>query len=173
MTVLATGNIQHDYYQILIMPTLAIFFAKGVDFIFSKREVINYWISLLVVFVGIAFMLSFGWFYVRDFYNIHRPSIIPAGLAVDKLTPKNAKVIAPYGGDTTFLYYTNRRGWPVFDRTLKDFKKAGASYIVFTDPSLEELNFEKLFAPVEITKEYAIFDLNKPTPEGLLEQKKN
>ncbi len=173
MTVLATGNIQHDYYQILIIPTLAVFFAKGIDLIFEKKGIFNYWASLLVIFVSIVLMLSFGWFDIRDYYNIQHPDIIIAGTAVDQLIPKDAKVIAPYGGDTTFLYYTNRKGWPVFDRTLKAFKKAGASYIAFADPTQDELNFKKLFKPVKITSTYAIFDLTHPTVQGAIEQKKD
>ncbi|MBI2613606.1 MAG: glycosyltransferase family 39 protein [Candidatus Levybacteria bacterium] len=171
MTVLATGNIQHDYYQVLIMPTLAIFFAKGIDFILGRQEISNYWISRLVVVISIVFMLAFGWFAVRDFYSIQHPNLILAGQAVDRLTPKDAKIVAPYGGDTTLLYYTNRRGWPVFDRSFKAFKKAGASYIVFADPSPEELHFETLFEAVKIEPEYAIFDLSKPTAQGLKELK--
>jgi len=173
MTVLATGNIQHDYYQVLIMPTLAIFFAKGVDFILEKQDIFNYWISRLVIGVGIIFTLMFGWFAVRDYYSIQHPNLVAAGDAVDRLVPKDAKIIAPYGGDTTFLYYTNRKGWPVFDRSFKAFKKAGASYIAFADPTPEELNLETLFAPVIVRKEYAIFDMTKPTAKGIIAQEKN
>lgn len=173
MTVLATGNIQHDYYQILIMPTLAIFFGKGLDFIFEKKDLFNRWVSYLVIIISIIFMFAFGWFAVRDYYSIQHPDIILAGQAVDKLTPKDAKVVAPYGGDTTFLYYTNRNGWPVFDRSFKAFKKAGASYIAFANPTPEELHLETLFKPVIITPAYAIFDLTKPTLEGLKAQKRD
>ncbi|MDO8621218.1 MAG: glycosyltransferase family 39 protein [Candidatus Levybacteria bacterium] len=174
LTVFATGNVQHDYYQILIVPALAIFFAKGIDWALSlASDRMQYLITLSVITVTTLFMLMFGWFVVRDFYSIQHPSIIEAGQAVDMLTPKDAKVIAPYNGDTTFLYFTKRQGWPVFERTLKEFKKAGASHIAFADPTKEELNFQTLFKPVAITATYAIFDLNKPTPQGLLEQKKN
>lgn len=173
MTVMATGNIQHDYYQILTVPTLAIFFAKGIDLILEKKDIFNRWVSYATIMVGIVFMLAFGWFAVRDYYSIQHPNIILAGEAVDKLTPKNAKVIAPYGGDTTFLYHTNRKGWPVFDRSFKDFKKAGASYIAFADPTSEELNLETLFKPVIITPAYAIFDMTKPTLEGQKAQVKD
>jgi len=173
MVVMATGNVKHDYYQILIVPTLAIFFAKGVDFILEKRDMLNRWVSYLTVTVGVIFMLAFGWFAVRDFYSIQHPNIVTAGKAVDALTPKDAKIVAPYGGDTAFLYYTNRKGWPVFDRSFKDFKKAGASYIAFADPTPEELNLETLFEAIIVRKEYAIFDMTKPTPEGLEAQKKD
>jgi|WetSurMetagenome_2_1015567.scaffolds.fasta_scaffold00244_7 hypothetical protein len=172
MTVIATGNIQHDYYQILIMPTLVIFLAKGLDFILIKGEIFNRWTSYFMIAMGVIFALAFGWYAVRDYYSIQHPNIILAGEAVDRLTPKDAKVVAPYGGDTTFLYYTNRNGWPVFDRSFKRFKKAGASYIAFADPTPEQLNLKTLFQPVEITPQYAIFDLTKPTPAGLVAQSK-
>ncbi len=173
MIVMADGNVQHDYYQILIVPTLAIFFAKGVDFILENKDAFSRWVSYLMIAISVIFMLAFGWYAVRDYYSIQHPDIILAGQAVDALTPKNAKIIAPYGADTTFLYYTNRQGWPVFDRTLKDFKKAGASYIAFADPTPEELNMKTLFETVIITPKYAIFDLSKPTPAGLLAQEKD
>lgn len=173
MAVMATGNIQHDYYQVLIIPTLAIFMGRGVDLIIERKDVFNRWVSYLTIIVGVAFMFAFGWFAVRDYYSIQHPHIIEAGEAVDRLTPKDAKVIAPYGGDTTFLYHTNRQGWPVFDRSFKAFKKAGASYIAFADPTPEELNLETLFKPVIITPAYAIFDMTKPTAEGLKAQEKN
>jgi len=168
MTVMADGSVQHDYYQILIVPTLVIFLAKGVDFIFEKKEVFNRWISYFTAIIAIIFMLAFGWYAVRDWYSIQHPDIIIAGQAVDALTPKNAKVIAPYGADTTFLYYTNRQGWPIVDRPYKAFIKAGASYIAFADPSQDDLNNEKLFKSVIITPQYAIFDMTKPTAAGVI-----
>ncbi len=163
MLVLATGNVQHDYYQMLIIPTLAVFFGKGVDFLFSSTsEIYNRRIGFLLAIVSMVFMFMFGWYNIRDYYNINHPEIIEAGSAIDRLTPKNAKVIAVYGGDTTFLYYANRQGWPVFERSLKEFKKAGAGYIAFVNPTLEELNFGNYFVTLEKTKNYAIFDLTKP-----------
>jgi len=171
--VFATGNVQHDYYQILIVPTLAIFFGKGIDGTLSlTKDFFNYWVTRITIVVCSVFMLVFGWYIIRDFYSIQHPAIVEAGDAVDKLAPKNAKVIAVYNGDTTFLYHTNRAGWPVFERTLRAFRKAGATHIVFANPTKEELNFSTLFKTVKITNTYAIFDLTSPTPLGLKELKK-
>lgn len=162
ITVLATGNVQHDYYQVLILPTIAIFFGKGVDFILDGTSTIfNKPVSFLVIISGILLMLSFGWFLVRDYYNIH-PEVVLAGEAVDKLTPKDSKIIAPYGGDTTLLYNAKRRGWPVFDRPLPDFIKQGADYMVFVNPQDAELNFKNYFAVAEEGDKYIIYDLKKP-----------
>lgn len=177
MTVIAYGNVHHDYYQILIMPTLAIFFASGINFILDKSgELLNRYTSYAIVIVCVLFMLAFGWFKIRDYYNLQHVEVLLAGEAVDKFTPKDAKIIAPYGGDTTLLYYTNRRGWPVWDRPIQEFLKAGAQYLVFTKPKEDELNFKKYFPVVdELENEYIIFDLTKPLPlaEEILKPKKN
>lgn len=168
LSVVATGNVHHDYYQILIVPTLAIFFAKGIDFLLEKSgNLFDRSTAYTVIIAGVIFMLAFGWYRVRDFYTIQHPEIVEAGKAVDELTPRNAKVIAVYNGDTTFLYYTKRRGWPVFDRSMRDFKTAGATHIAFVKPGKDELNFATQFKTVKKTSSFAIFDLTKPTPAGL------
>lgn len=167
MTVVATGNIQHDYYQILIIPTLAVFFGKGADMIIKNVSgVFSKYMSLVTLFVCIAFMFAFSWFEIRDFYNIQHPEIVVAGDAVNKLTPKNAKIIAPYGGDTTLLYHTGRRGWPVFDRALPDFIKQGATHMLFVNPTEPELNFKNYFETLDKGDKYIIYDLTKPLPAG-------
>jgi len=171
--VFATGSVQHDYYQILIIPTLAIFFAKGVDkTLKASREYFNLWTTRIVIGVSVIFMLMFGWYIIRDFYSIQHPDIITAGRAVDELTPKDAKVIAVYKGDTTFLYHTNRQGWPVVERSFRQFADAGATHIAFANPTKEELNLATLFEPLKVTATFAIFDLNKPTSLGLKELNK-
>jgi len=173
LSVFATGNVQHDYYQILIVPAIAIFFAKGVDAILNvAKNYLNLWITRGIIFVSIIFMLIFGWYIIRDFYSIQHPEIITAGQAVDKFTPKDAKVIAVYNGDTTFLYHTKRQGWPVVERSFQQFIISGATHIAFANPTKEELNIKTLFEPVKITDRYAIFDFGKPTPLGIEELKK-
>lgn len=171
--VFATGNVQHDYYQILIIPTLAIFFGKGIDGALTlTKDYFSYWGTRIAIVVCLIFMLVFGWYFIRDFYSIQHPAIVEAGQAVDELTPKNAKIIAVYSGDTTFLYHTNRQGWPVFERSLREFKKAGATHIAFANPTKEELNFSTLFKALKTTETYAIFDLTQPTSLGVKELKK-
>jgi 4-amino-4-deoxy-L-arabinose transferase-like glycosyltransferase len=171
--VFATGNVQHDYYQILIVPTVAIFFAKGVDgALNASKQYFSLWATRIMIGVSVIFMLMFGWYEVRDFYSIQHPDIVIAGHAVDELTPKDAKVVAPYNGDTAFLYQTNRQGWPVFERSFQQFIISGATHIAFANPTKEELNIKSLFEPVKITDRYAIFDLSKPSPLGIEELKK-
>lgn len=167
LTVVATGNVAHDYYQILIIPTLAIFWANGITFVLDKSSsMFNKKIAYVTVGVSIFFMLAFGWYNVRDYFNINHPEIVEAGRVVDRVAPKDAKVIAVYNGDTAFLYQTNRQGWSLFDRELQDLIRAGASYLVYVNPTEADLEFSDDFATVAKADRYIIYDLTKPPRTG-------
>lgn len=165
LVVIARGNVQHDYYQILIIPSLSIFLGLGSSLLVNlPKEYFHKNVGTLVLTLCAIFSLSFSWYYVRDFFNINNPSIITAGQAVDKLTPENAKVIAILHGsegDTTFLYQTNRQGWSSFQNPLPELIKKGASYLVFANPTKEDQNYVKDYKLVASTKDYIIFDLLK------------
>jgi len=160
IVVFATGNVQHDYYQILIMPTVAFFYGIGAYSLFffvKKGFPIG---KLLVIGCTLVLFLS-GWNQVKDYFNINNPSIISAGLAVDRLTPRNAKVLAPLDGDTALLYQTRRKGWPSFEHSLEDLIKMGADYLVLVNPKEPDYAIGKKYKIIAESKEYILFDLHK------------
>lgn len=165
LVVIARGNVQHDYYQILIIPSISIFLGLGSSLLLNlPKEYFHRSIGAFVLTLSMIFSLSFGWYYVRDFFNINNPSIIAAGQAVDKLTPKNAKVIAILHGsegDTTFLYQTNRQGWPSFEKPIPAMIKMGAGYLIFANATKEDQNLGKEYKIIKSTPDYIIFDLLK------------
>lgn len=112
--IFATGNVRHNYYQTIFMPVVSVFLAAG--FVYLVRGVNAFlpriWtIILALIFFPLTFY--FTWMPVKEFYKINNPNIIEAGQEADKILPKEAVVLAPYNGDTAFLYHTNRSGWPV------------------------------------------------------------
>jgi DNA-binding transcriptional regulator of glucitol operon len=158
--VFATGNVQHDYYQILIMPSLAIFFAIGSYFLNQfrfQRLPIGAVVVVLCTIVG----LFLGWQQVKDYFNINNPSIMIAGRAVQRLTPKNAKIIANYGGDSSFLYQTNRQGWASYEHPLPEMVKLGADYLAIANPNKDDFTYAKAYKVIAATPQYAIFDLRQ------------
>jgi hypothetical protein len=172
--VIATGNVTHDYYQIIFVPPAAIFMAKGAEFIWQKLPKIQAALVLILVFVLIFII---GWFQVKNFYNI-TSGIDLAGRAVDEKTPKDALVIAGDGADATLLYNTNRRGWtsgfaayyPNNKETIESLRKEGAQFYVTT-------KVNQLFSPgdefgqyllnnfkiVDRSDQFAIFNLGGKT----------
>ena len=158
----ATGNVQHSYYQILIMPSIAIFLGLGSSFLITPpKQYISRIVSIPVFIICVTFMFAFSWFEVRNYYNIQDPAIIAAGLAVDRLTPKTAKIVAPYEGDTTFLYQTKRKGWPSFSHPLEELIKGGADFLVLVNPKENDFDIGKKYKIVSFSSQYIIFDLRK------------
>ncbi len=160
LTIIARGNVQHDYYQILIIPTIAIFLSRGVYYFISNARGVNKYISYVIIFTVSVFMFSFSWFQVRDYFNINNWGIIEAGKEADKILPKDALVIAPYDGDTTFLYQTNRRGWAAFEKSIDEMIKMGASYLVIANPTPNDFSgFGTMYESVASSSSYLILKL--------------
>jgi hypothetical protein len=108
-------------------------------------------------------MLITGWNQIVGDYAINHPEIVEAGQAVDKIIPKNALVIAPYVGDTSFLYQTNRWGWPVIDDSIDNMIKQGADYYVAVDlGSADTKMIQGRFKTIEKTDKFFIVDLRSP-----------
>lgn len=159
ITVVARGNVQHNYYQVLIIPTISIFLALGGNFLLNApKQFFSREITILSFLISIIFMFAFSWFDVRDFYNANF-SIVTAGEAVDKFTPKNAKIIAPNEGDTTLLYYTKRRGWASFSKPIDGLKRDGVTYTILFNPGAQ--GFKHDYKVVDETKDFIIFDITK------------
>lgn len=163
-SVFATGNVRHDYYQIISVPIICVFLAKGFIFLlFSPKRLFNSVFCVLFSVFCFLFMLAFSWYQVRTYYWINRPEIVRAGKAVDALVPKEAKVIAPYNGDTAFLYQTKRKGWPVVEAPLEEMQKWGAEYLVSVEKKDKGiLDLKEKYAVLKETPDFIIFDLTKP-----------
>lgn len=168
LAVIATGNVRHDYYQTLIIPAIVVFVAKGIDYLLSLPKDFNRFLSLSFVLVCLLFMEAFGWYQIRDFFNINHPEIVKAGKAVDEKTKRKALVIAPYNGDTAFLYQTNRAGWPIVEGTVAELIAKGADYYVsvnFDNLTKELINTakdeynSKNYKIIDLTQDYVIIQL--------------
>jgi len=160
-SVFASGNVRHDYYQIPAIPILCIFLAKGTLFLFntSTKYFAKYLAPTLAIIL-ILFMYAFTVFEVRGFYWINNPQIVEAGKAVDRLLPKDATIIAPYGGDAAFLYQTNRYGYPIVDRDLKELIKNGTKFLVSVDINNQGIqNLAKHCKVLESTNNYMVVEI--------------
>ncbi len=163
VSIFASGNVRHDYYQIPLIPAAAIFMAIGtrwlVDF---KSSLLNKYVSLTVVVFLLFLMYALGWYEVQGYYWINKPQIITAGEAADRLLPKDATVVAPYNGDSAFLYATNRYGYPIVDRPLTTLVGEGTKYLVTVD--VEDAGIKNIIANcivLEKTTDYAILEMTQ------------
>lgn len=160
-SVIAGGNVQHDYYQAIIIPFLCFVLAKGVVLVVSlSTTTYSRLLTLMVTATVFVTMISLSWYDIKGYYQVNNWPIVEAGQAVDRLTPKDALVIAPYNGDTAFLYQTKRSGWPLgYD--IEDKISKGATYYVSVSYDDESHKLEKQYQLVEKTDKYIIIKLVK------------
>ncbi len=158
--IIATGNVTHDYYQLPLMPILAILAAKGAEFILGLGQgKIRKLFNLSIIASLVAMMLAFGWFEVRGFYQINNPSIVKAGKAVDQTLAEEARVIAPYNWDPAFLYQTNRWGWPEITGPIETMIKKGATHYVSVNYDEKTKEIMKKYNIIEENEEFVIIEL--------------
>ena len=159
--VFATASVKHDYYQSITIPAVSLVFSLGVINLWNQKE-FNAKLTKIITVFSVFVMLMTGTFQVKEFYKVNHPEIIEAGLAVDRLTPKDTIVIAAYNGDTAFLYQTKRRGWPNVELPINELIEEGAEYYVSVslhDKQTKE--FMEKFATIEKTSNYVILNLKK------------
>lgn len=164
VSIFATGNVQHDYYQILIMPSIAIFYGVGAWYLYAKFPIgKSFALGKIIMIICTVSALYFSWAQVKDYFNINNEAMVRAGIAVDRLTPKDAKVIAPLDGDTSFLYQTKRKGWPSFQNDLPIMiNQLGAQYLVIVHPSENDYtSLGEKFKVVAKTDEYILVNLKE------------
>lgn len=157
--IFAGGNIQHDYYQIIYLPIICLLIGRGVDFILSLPSSISNhlfgWISIIII---TAFSLFISWYNIRGYFAVNHWEIVAAGKQADQLLPKDAKVIAPYNGDTAFLYQTNRTGWPI-GYYIEDKIRMGAQYYISVNFDDETNSLMKKYQILEKNDQFVIIKL--------------
>jgi len=163
LIIIAGGNVQHDYYQILLLPVVSIYVAKGISYLWTQKVESRSMVwSRGLVIVSLLFMFSFSWYTIRTYYW-YRTDIIEAGSVTDALIPRDAKVITAFNGDTTFLYQTKRIGWPInFDIDKKI--SMGASYYLTVsslETDMEAKELAEKYVVLMHTDTFTLIDLTK------------
>jgi hypothetical protein len=156
--VLASGNIQHDYYQNLMIPIVAISLARGsliLRYKFKKPLIGN---LVLTVIISSSILLSAQ--KIAGNFNVNTWEYREAGQAVDRLTSQDALVIAPAMGDTAFLFQTNRRGWPIGFAIEEKIASGATIYVSINDDKERRVLAEK-YQTLEVGERYLILDLTK------------
>lgn len=165
--IFATGNVRHNYYQVMFVPVASIFLAKG--FLDLVRGGGNFtariWtIALALLFLPLSFYLS--WDKVKGFYQINNPAMVEAGKRADQILPKDAIVLAPYNGDTAFLYQTNRAGFPFVPLPVLDLiADYGATAYVSTKFDDQTNWVMRHFRVLAQNSNYVIVDLTHQTKD--------
>jgi len=153
------GNVQHEYYQIIILPPLAIFTGLGIThFVSSGKNLIHPLLSYPLMIVLAVFSLFFSFYKVKDYYS-YPQDLVQIAKIVNTLTKEDDKIVTDRLGDTTLLYLMNRRGAPAIYKEPDDLKKFGYQYLVTLNQDLIKQLKEKDYQVVFENDSFALFRL--------------
>lgn len=158
LVTIATANVKHDYYQIFIIPPISLALASGTFSLWFHKAHDRILTRGLCIF-SVFMMFTYTAYLVKDFYNINRYEIINAGSAVQSVSDEDDLVIAPYNGDTAFLYQTGRFGWPVVDRSIPELIELGADYYVSVNYDSLTNQLMEEYPVVKKTEQFVIIEL--------------
>ncbi len=153
-SIMARGNVHHDYYQVITMPFFILITTAGL-------KLLRPWFAFILIAIG----FFFSWQKIKEYYKINRPEIIFSGWVADNLLPKDAVVIVPYQGDTAFLYQTKRDGFPIeIYEPMPIFQERYKNKLFYVSVNYDTYtnNLLSKYQPVYKTKDLLILDLNKP-----------
>ncbi|KKT31540.1 MAG: 4-amino-4-deoxy-L-arabinose transferase and related glycosyltransferases of PMT family [Microgenomates group bacterium GW2011_GWF2_45_18] len=157
---IAGGNVRHDYYQFLILPILCMIAGQGMAWMWNGIAGSLVLFSRIVLIGLLGFSIFVSWYEVRGYFNVNHWEIVIAGEVVDKVIPQTAKIIAPFNGDTAFLFHTKRSGWPLGFEIDKKISQGATHYVTVSyDDEAREL--EKRFKTIEKTDRFLLLDLRE------------
>lgn len=153
------GNVQHEYYQVMTFPGIALAVGLGAALIVeTTKTFIHPVLTTPIIIVLFSMSFLFSWFQVKGYYVIPQDLLLMAKI-MKTFTKPTDKVIADRMGDTTLLYLSDRKGAPLLYRSIEEMQQMGYAYIL-TDKKeiveqLKEKNFTKLFE----NSQFALFKL--------------
>ena len=159
ITIFAKGNVNHDYYQLpIVAPGVVLAVIGASELVKLGKTRLSRWLNSALAVSLFTLSLAFGWYEVRDFFNINNPAIVEAGRKVDAITPQDAIVIAPYFGDQSFLSHTIRTGWPV-GGNIEERIEDGATHYVTTSRDQEYNELKQKYQLIFENDQFSIIEL--------------
>lgn len=154
------GNVQHEYYQIMIMPALAMFVGVGVTYIHShSKQFVSSTILVPVIAISFAFSFFISYYTVRTYYD-YSGELVQISKVVRDLTQKNDLIVTDTLGDTTLLYLSERRGAPSIYEDFSELKKDGYKYFVTQKVDLaDQMIADRIYAPIFRSDKFVVFEL--------------
>jgi hypothetical protein len=105
------------------------------------------------------------WNEVKGLYQINNWAIVEAGKASQNLIPKDEIVVAPYQGDTAFLYQIDRSGFPLIITTVEEMKRDyNVNFLISTTKDAKTSWLMNKYKTLAQTPDYIIVDLRTINP---------
>lgn len=164
LVIFATGNVQHDYYQVILLPAVALVMARGYSWLWQlgrQQKIKPIFLSSIFVLLTLGAWF-FAWRENSGKFNVNNWSEVKIAAVAAQTLPSDAQVIADgFAGDTNFLFQTDRTGWPDSDQ-LDEKIAQGASYYITGNFNDRFHDLAQQYTTVYQDENGAILDLTQP-----------
>ena len=153
------GNVQHEYYQTIALPMLAIIAGVGIANMFELPFKNIHKATLYpAIIVTILFSVVFSYYKVKDYYVF--PNDLPhIAELIKTFTLPDDKIVTDRSGDTTLLYLADRKGAPAIYKSLEELHELGYTYLVTSNNGMKQELKSRNFEIVIETDLYLIVKL--------------
>ncbi len=155
------GNVQHEYYQTVLLPPLAMFTGIGIALLIQEgKRIFTPFLVYPTIICALLFSFSFSYYYkVKDFYTYPQDLNQMAKILMT-FTSEDDKIITDRLGDTTLLYLASRKGAPMLYKTVEQLREDGYSFYM-TDKKeiIEDLKQQKQYLVLFENNQFTLFKL--------------
>jgi 4-amino-4-deoxy-L-arabinose transferase-like glycosyltransferase len=131
------GNLQHEYYQTLILPAIALITGIGIAQVLDEKSHFNKVLAYPTIVGVIVLSFVFSYYRVKDYYN-YSQDLVQIAKLIDTFTKESDLIVTDTTGDTTLLYLADRKGAPATYKSIPELKKTGYSYFVTNKKDVSE-----------------------------------
>lgn len=159
LLVFQGGNVQHEYYQVILFPALALGAGVGFGQLLSLPKSSFYpWLGYPVALGILLLAVFYSGYKVKDYYVIS--SDLPKTAELLRLyTQPDDKIVTDRMGDTTLLYLADRKGAPAFYKEIDELKRLGYAYLLTADKENAQKLNERGYAIVADTNYFVLLQL--------------
>jgi len=153
------GNVQHEYYQVIAFPGIALAVGLGAALIIETTKTFIHPVFTMPIIIAVfSASFLFSWFQVKGYYVIPQDLLLMAKI-IQTFTKPTDMVIADRMGDTTLLYLSDRKGAPLLYRSIEEMQKMGYSYILTDKKEIVAQMVEKKYVKLFENNQFALFKL--------------
>ncbi|MBI1863083.1 glycosyltransferase family 39 protein [Candidatus Microgenomates bacterium] len=154
------GNVQHEYYQTIIFPGLAVAVGLGVSFIAENYVAfLNPFATGFAILLLTAFSYFISYYHVKGYYG-YSADLVNIASIIKTVTQPGDKIVTDSVGDTTLLYLSDRRGSPAPYKDMEEFKKDGYKYFITMNGDVIKAKKIEHKYPLKFeNSKFAIFEL--------------